>query len=149
MWDLLKTFQNMNKLFFPCVLSFPPYLLSLNSWCRESKGTAFLTIILRVLYQIPSSPPFSIHWFNRALAGQRQRILDDSPAVMCTTPIRRFIWFIWNQAPLVDIRWLSRLKLQISSKALPCPCPGDDFPIIVQSDNFRGDVLLSTSYGQG
>ena len=95
-------------------------------------------MVLMVFYQTPSRSPLSIHWLNRALASQRQRISGDSPAVMCITPIRRSIWFVWNQVLRVDIRWLSRLKFQISSEALSCPCPDGNFPIIAQRDNSRG-----------
>jgi len=103
---------------------------------------------LRVLYETPFRFPSSTYWFNRALPSQRQRISDDLPAVMCITPIRRLVWFVWKQAPPVHIRWLSCLKLQIFSDVLaPCPCPDGNFPVIAQRDNSRGARTVDVSTG--
>jgi len=100
------------QIILPVCSVFPAYILNWNSCCREAKETAFSALVLRVLYQTPSRSPFSIHWLNRALASQRQSVSDESLAVICITPIHMLIWFVWNQAPPVDIRWLSRLKFQ-------------------------------------
>ena len=109
------------QIILPVCAQFACVFLNWTSCRRETKETAFSALVLRMLYQTPSRSPFSIHGLNRALASQLQRVSDDSPAVMCTTPIHMSMWFVWNRVPPVDMRWLSRLKFQISSEASPCP----------------------------
>ena len=75
-----------------------------------------------LLSQTPLKPPFLIHRPNGLplLVSQWQRFSANLPDVAWTIQIRRLLWFTWNWALPIDVRWWSYLKWLISSEAIPC-----------------------------
>ena len=67
----------------------------------------FPEMIYRASPKTPLKLPFLIHCPNGlpSLVSQRQRTSADSPDVAWTIQIRRLLWFAWNRAPLIYIRW--------------------------------------------
>jgi len=93
--------------------------------CRSIKNITPLATFPSTLHQALFRPPFPIRLFTESLpptlldlVKQKQKISDNLPVVVSTTPMHGLIRSPWNLPLLVELKWRSYSRPPMISEAV-------------------------------
>ena len=81
-----------------------------DSYFLDTLSEAFLhraALLTTSLSKLHKAPCIALSLIPGSLppTKEEQKIFDNSPVVICTTPVHRLAWSAWKRGPLVGLKW--------------------------------------------